>query len=134
MSFGEFNADDEGSNVLSYLDRKQLIYKKVVIRDNRVVGGLFFGDTSGGEQVLELARKRTYISAFRHNLLSGNLGERISTGKVLCSCVGVTREEIQAAIKRGMRKVEALQENLRVGVTCGTCLQDLRELVKAVNG
>lgn len=131
VSFGEFNSDDEESNVLSYLDRGQSVYRKVVIRDNRIVGGLFFGDVSGGEQVLELARKRTDISSLRQRLLSGNLKGQISGGKILCSCTGVTVEETQAAIKRGMRKVETLQENLKVAVTCGTCLQDLRELLKA---
>lgn len=130
LSFGEYNADDEESNVMSYLDRGQSVYKKVVIRDNRVVGGLFFGDTTGGKQVLELARNRKDISALRNSLLSGNLIEQITTGKVLCSCVGVTIDETQEAIKKGMRNIETLQENLKVGVTCGTCLQDVRELLK----
>ncbi len=131
LSFGEFNADDEESNVLSYLDQRQSVYKKIVIRDNRVVGGLFFCDTEGSDQILELARNRKDISGLRHSLLSGNLKEQIPTGKVLCSCTGVTTEETQTAIRQGMRNIETLQKNLRVGVTCGTCLQDVRELLKA---
>jgi nitrite reductase (NADH) large subunit len=131
LSFGEFNADDEESNVLTYLDRGQLVYKKIILRDNRVVGGLFLRDTSSAEEILELARKGTDISAFRNNLLSGNLNGRVPRGKVLCSCVGVTREEILAGIKQGMN-LEVLKENLRVGVNCGTCLHEVRELVKTV--
>ncbi len=128
-SFGEFNSDDEESNVLSYIDRGQSVYKKVVVRDGRVVGGLFFGDTSSVEEILDLVRKRTDISAFRNNLLSGNLKRQIPMGRVLCSCMGVTREEIQEAINQGMRNVNALQKGLRVGVTCGTCLQEVRDLL-----
>lgn len=131
LSFGEFNADDEESNVLSYLDQGQSVYKKIVVRDNRVVGGLFLGDTKGGDQILELARNRKDISALRHSLLSGSLKEKTTTGKVLCSCTGVTTEETQSAIRHGMGNLETLQKNLRVGVTCGTCLQDIRELLKA---
>lgn len=131
ISFGEFNSDDEESNVLSYLDRGQSIYKKVVVRDNRIVGALFFGDISSSEEILDLARNRIDISLIRKNLLSGNLKGQMPKGKILCSCMGVTREEIQEGIKRGMRTVEALQEGLRVGVTCGTCLQEVRDLVKA---
>ncbi|MER3446687.1 MAG: hypothetical protein C4291_07505 [Candidatus Dadabacteria bacterium] len=131
ISFGEFNSDDEESNVLSYLDRGQSVYKKVIVRDNRIVGALFLGDISSSEEILGLARNRIDISLIRKNLLSGNLKGQMPKGKILCSCMGVTREEIQARIKRGMRTVEALQEGLRVGVTCGTCLQEVRDLIKA---
>ncbi len=131
VSFGEFNADDEESNVLSYLDRGQSIYKKIVLRDNRVVGGLFFKDTSSANKIMELGRKGIDISAFRSNLISGNLKVRVPTGKILCSCAGVTREEILMGINRGM-DIEGLKENLRVGVNCGTCLQEVRELVRAM--
>ena len=131
VSFGEFNADDNESNVLTYLDKGQLVYKKIILRDNRVVGGLFLRDTSSAEEILELARKRTDISAFRSNLLSGNLNGRVPRGNVLCSCIGVTREEILAGIKKGM-DLAGLKENLRVGINCGTCLHEVRELVKAV--
>jgi ferredoxin-nitrate reductase len=133
MSFGEFNADDEESNLLSYIDRRLSVYKKVVVRDNRVVGGLFFGDISSTEEILDLTRKRTDISALRKSLLSGNLKGQMSKGKTLCSCIGVTVEEIQAGIKRGMKSIEMLQEGLRVGTGCGTCLQEVRDLVKAAN-
>jgi len=131
VSFGEFNADDEESNVLSYLDKGQSVYKKIVLRDNRVVGGLFFRDTSSAKEILELGRRGIDVSAFRNSLISGNLKGRVPRGKVLCSCVGVTREEILTGIKRGM-DIEALKENLRVGVNCGTCLQEVRELVRTV--
>jgi NAD(P)H-nitrite reductase large subunit len=130
ISFGEFNADDEESNILSYLDRGQLVYKKVVIRDNLVVGGLFFRDTSSVWEISELARKRADISTIRNSLLSGSIRGHMVSGKVVCTCVGVTREEIQRAIKEGAESIEVLQQSLGVGVTCGTCLEEVRELLR----
>ncbi|MGQ0793840.1 MAG: molybdopterin-dependent oxidoreductase [Deltaproteobacteria bacterium] len=130
ISFGEFNADDDEANVLAYLDKAQSVYKKVVIRDNRILGGLFFRDTTSAEEIIELARKKADISGLRRNLLSGNLKGRVAKGKILCSCAGVTEEEIQIGIKNGMG-VEDLGRNYRVGVNCGACLTEVRELIKA---
>ena len=48
----------------------------------------------------------------------------------MCTCVGVTREEIQRAIKEGAESIEVLQQSLGVGVTCGTCLEEVRELLR----
>lgn len=129
ISFGQFNADDEKSNVLTFLDKAQSVYKKIVIRGNSVVGGLYVGDISGAEEVLRLARSASDISKYRDTLLSGNFAERLSSGRVVCSCMSVTEQEIMFAIKSGIDNIDALKERLRVAVTCGTCLEEVKELL-----
>ena len=130
ISFGQFNADDEKSNVLAFHDKGQAIYKKIVIRGNRIAGGLYVGDTSGAEEVLGLARSASDISRYRDTLLSGNFKEKLSSGKVVCSCMSVTEDEITHAIKSGSNNIEALKERLKVAVTCGTCLEEVKELIR----
>lgn len=128
VTFGQFNADDERTNVISYQDKSQAIYKKIVIRDNRIVGGLYMGDVTGAEEVLRLAREKSDISKYRDTLLSGKFKEKLPTGKVICSCMSVTEFEIKQAIKNGAPSVDALKDRLKVAVTCGSCLEEVKEL------
>lgn len=131
FSFGEFDSDDEKSNVMSFLDKARTTYKKIVIRDNVVVGGLYIGDTTGSGQVLEFARKHTDISKYRKNLLSGKLTGQTPESRIICSCMSVTENEIKSAIDKGLDEIEDLKNCLRVAVTCGSCLQEVRQIVKA---
>jgi len=128
VSFGQFNADDEKSNVLTFIDKAFSIYKKIVIRDNKIVGGLFIGDVIGAEEVLSLARKSSDITKYRDSLLSGNFREKLPTGKIICSCMSVTEHEITQAIKNGTSSVDALKKELKVSVTCGSCLEEVKEI------
>jgi len=128
VTFGQFNADDERTNVISYQDKSQALYKKIVVRDNRIAGGLYMGDVTGAEEVLRLAREKSDISKYRDTLLSGKFKEKLPTGRVVCSCMSVTEFEIKQAVKNGAPSVEALKEKLKVAVTCGSCLEEVKEL------
>ncbi len=133
ITFGQFNADDERSNVLTYLDKAHSIYKKIVIRDNKIVGGLYIGDMTGAEEVLRLARNASEVSRYRDTLLSGNFRGKLPTGKVICSCMSVTQDEIVKAIRNGAGSVDALKHELKVAVTCGSCLEEVKELFAKTN-
>jgi len=133
ITFGQFNADDERSNVLTYLDKAHSIYKKIVIRDNKIVGGLYIGDMTGAEEVLRLARNASEVSRYRDALLSGNFREKLPTGKVICSCMSVTQDEIVKAIRNGAGSVDALKHELKVAVTCSSCLEEVKELFAKTN-
>ena len=129
VSFGQFNADDERLNVLTFIDKAYSIYKKIVIRDKKIVGGLFIGDVTGAEEVLTLARASSDITKYRDTLLSGNFREMLPTGKIICSCMSVTEHEITQAIKNGTTNIDLLKEELKVAVTCGTCLEEVKEIL-----
>jgi len=134
FSFGQFNADDEKFNVLTFIDKSYSIYKKIVIRDNKIVGGLFIGDVTGAEEVLSLARSSSDITKYRDTLLSGNFREKLPTGKVICSCMSVTEHEITQAIRNGAKSVDVLKEELKCAVTCGTCLEEVKEIFAKTTG
>ncbi|MGH7885130.1 MAG: FAD-dependent oxidoreductase, partial [Thermodesulfobacteriota bacterium] len=132
ISFGEFNSDDEKTNILSYIDQGKSAYKKIVVRNNKIVGGLYVGDTGGSEQILKFARENSDISKYRSSLLSGKLSNELSLGKILCTCMSVSEKEVESAIINGMT-IDNIKQNLKAGVTCGTCLQDIKNLYKTIN-
>lgn len=132
ISFGEFNSDDEKANVLSYIDKGKPAYKKIVVRDNEIVGGLYAGDSKGADEILKLAREKKDISKYRSGLLSGKLTSALHAGKIVCACASVTEKEIETAIINGM-SIENIKESLKAGITCGTCLQDIKSLYNVIN-
>lgn len=68
-SMGEFDAAD--AEALLYRDAAHGTYRKLLLRDNRVVGALLVGDVSDSQWYADLLQRHTDISAWRQTLLFG---------------------------------------------------------------
>lgn len=67
----------------------------------------------------------------RHRLLAGKTGgTAVDTGATVCSCFGVGEKTIRAAIASGCKSVGQLGEKLRCGTNCGSCIPELKALLK----
>ena len=66
----------------------------------------------------------------RHGLLSGRDLARPSVGKIVCSCFSVGETAIVRAITDGCQSVQTLGQQLRCGSNCGSCIPELRALLK----
>lgn len=128
-SAGEF-LPGEGDETILYLDQGMDIYKKVVLRDNRVVGCVLFGDISDGPRLLELIRSGSDISAVRSQLLQAGSaaapGIQFNAGPteftVICGCNGVTRGGVVEAIREhGLTDFYGIMSETRAGRGCGAC-------------
>jgi nitrite reductase (NADH) large subunit len=73
FSAGVVDADagGDGFETMEYLDYGEKLYKKVVVRDGRVVGVLLYGDTTDGPGLFLNLTEGTDISARRRTLLMG---------------------------------------------------------------
>lgn len=56
---------------LQYEDRQKGIYKKLVLKDNKLIGIVLFGDIKEGAYFFDLIQSETNISAVRHLLIFG---------------------------------------------------------------
>jgi len=132
FSAGEFEPG-EGDEVLSMQDSARGVYKKLVVGDNRVKGGVLYGDTMDGSWYFQLMREGTDISAFRGSILFGqhDLGDAgHGDSKVLslpdstevCGCNGVCKGEIvDAIVKKGLFTVEDVRAHTKASSSCGSC-------------
>ncbi len=66
----------------------------------------------------------------RRQLLAG-LGSGGSEGCLVCSCTGIGETRIHAAITAGCSDVAALGHKLGCGTHCGSCVPELRRLLRA---
>lgn len=67
----------------------------------------------------------------RMSLAAGHPGgDYDNPGNIICSCYTVGDKAIRAAIEEGCSSVEALGERLKCGTNCGSCIPELKELIR----
>src|SRR3546814_18907949 len=70
FSAGDFSGG-EGAEDIVLGDATRGIYKRVVVKDARLVGAVLYGDTSDGTWNFDLLKKGEHISDIRDALISG---------------------------------------------------------------
>ena len=70
FSAGDFVGDD-GCQIILYKDPNRFTYKKLVIRANKIVGVVLYGDTHDGNWYFSMLTDQQDISAIRDNLIFG---------------------------------------------------------------
>lgn len=73
MAIGNSNAPEEGHDVMAIIDERRNIYKRLVMRDNRLVGAILVGEVNRAGIYTGLIRNKIDVSENRRNLLEGNV-------------------------------------------------------------
>ncbi len=146
FSAGEFN-EGEGDETLVLQDPAQGVYKKLVIRDNRVKGAVMYGDTLDGTWYFQLLREGTDISDFRSTILFGqhDLGDaghgdetrvaRLSDEAEICGCNGVCKREIVNAVTtKGLFTLDEVRAHTKASASCGSCTGLVESLLASTVG
>jgi len=133
FSAGEFN-EQEGDETLVLQDPARNVYKKLVVRDNRIKGAVMYGDTMDGTWYFQLLREGTDISDFRSTILFGqhDLGDAghgdetrvaaLSDDAEICGCNGVTKGQIVDAIQtQGLFTLDDVRAHTKASASCGSC-------------
>jgi len=77
ISLGIYKVRDEEKNLfeeLKYLDTKARLYKKLVLKDNILLGVILVGDIKNSGVFLRLIRERINVSTFKERLLQEDFG------------------------------------------------------------
>ncbi|HLH19219.1 MAG TPA: nitrite reductase large subunit NirB [Bryobacteraceae bacterium] len=139
FSAGEVE-ETEGAHAVRYEDPAIGVYKKLIIRDNRLTGVVLVGDAADSGRYMEWLRTNADLLVRRRNLLfpepAADQGQSIADmpdGETVCGCMGVTKGQIIAAIhERGVNTMAQLKECTRASTGCGSCSGTCEALLKAV--
>jgi nitrite reductase [NAD(P)H] large subunit len=140
FSAGDFSEKTPGNDVVRYEDAALGTYKKLILRDNKLVGVILVGDTSDSHRYMDWLQAKTDLRDKRRNLLfpepTGDPGLDVAEmpqSKVVCGCNGVTKGTIVGAIQeRGLSTLAQLKECTRASTGCGSCTELCQQLLKAV--
>jgi nitrite reductase (NADH) large subunit len=139
FSAGDFS-ESEGTEVVRYEDSTLGIYKKLLVRDNRLAGVVLVGDAADSNRYMDWLRNDTDLAMRRRNLLfpepEPDRGESVAEMEdsvTVCGCTGVSKGAIiQAIHQKGVRTLAQLKESTRASTGCGSCSGTCQQILKAV--
>ncbi|MGH7551427.1 MAG: nitrite reductase large subunit NirB [Longimicrobiales bacterium] len=139
FSAGDFTERD-GVEVVRYEDPSLGVYKKLLLRDNKLAGVILVGDASDSNRYMEWLRNDADLAQKRRNLLFPESGPdrgldiaQMSDSETVCGCLGVSKGAIIGAIHdKGVCTLAQLKETTRASTGCGSCTSLCQSLLKAV--
>ena len=133
FSAGEFMGG-EGTEEIVMSDPFGGVYKKLVIKDDKLIGACLYGDTVDGSYYFKLLRDGRSVSDIRDRLMFGesNIGDVGHEGHnnaanmpdtaEVCGCNGVTKGTICKAIKeKGLFTLDEVRKQTKASASCGSC-------------
>lgn len=139
FSAGEFLGDDTTEEIV-FRDPARGVHKRLVLRGDRLVGAVLYGDARDGAWYFDLIRHETDIGALRDLLVFGpaiagappaGAGmEALPDSAEICGCNGVSKGTILAAIRAGgLNSVEAVRARTKASGSCGGCAGQVEALL-----
>jgi nitrite reductase (NADH) large subunit len=146
FSAGDFVGDDTTENIVMK-DVARGVYKKLVLRDNKIHGAVMYGDTVDGAWYFQLLRDQTDVSDFREHLMFGqhHLGDSghggqnaaavMSDDMEVCGCNGVCKGDITKAItSKGLFTLEDVRAHTKASSSCGSCTGLVEQILASTLG
>ncbi|MET0238978.1 MAG: nitrite reductase large subunit NirB [Sphingobium sp.] len=147
FSAGDFSGG-EGCEDIVLRDAARGVYKRVVVKDDRVVGAVLYGDTADGNWYFDLLRKGEDVSDIRHALI---LGQAFAAGgggafdplaavaamaddAEICGCNGVTKGKVVGCIEGGATTLDAVRAGCKASASCGSCTGLVESLLACTMG
>jgi assimilatory nitrate reductase catalytic subunit len=128
----------DGASVLRYADPRRGVTRAVRLDDGHVAGAYLSGDAIGEIWLREFHAQGISVAALGSRLLAPTAiapAALTARGRIVCSCHGVGETTIltalQAADGDAGSKLATVQQQLRCGTQCGSCLPELRKLATA---
>jgi nitrite reductase (NADH) large subunit len=134
FSAGDFSGG-EGCEDIVMRDAARGIYKRVVVKDDRVIGAVLYGDTQDGNWYFDLLRRQQDVAEIRDALIfgeafaQGGAAPANPNGAVaamaddaeICGCNGVSKGKVVGAIAGGACTLDAVRACTKASASCGSC-------------
>jgi nitrite reductase (NADH) large subunit len=145
-SAGDFNESEDAEEILLN-DAIGGVYKKIVVKNNKIVGTVLYGDTKDGPWLFQMLRDGKSIKDIRQNLMFGqdSLGDlghqgetqiaKMSDEMEVCGCNGVCKGAIVKAIKgKGLFTIDDVKKHTKAASSCGSCTGLVEQILVASLG
>ena len=133
FSAGDFSGDEHTEDMV-FQDIAGGNYKKLVVRNNRIIGAVLYGDTIDGTWYFQMMKDGTDISDIRNTILfeqqhpedCGHGGETrvaaMADSAEICGCNGVCKGDIVNAITdKKLFTLDDVRAHTKASASCGSC-------------
>ncbi|MFN3867882.1 MAG: nitrite reductase large subunit NirB [Hyphomicrobiaceae bacterium] len=146
FSAGDFaEAPDREEIVLR--DAARNVYKRLVLKDNKLTGVVMYGETGDGAWFFDLLKRGSDVSELRETLI---FGQNYAGGSPLdpmaavaalpddaeiCGCNGVCKGRIINAITaKGLTSLDDVRAHTKASASCGSCTSLVEQVMKLTLG
>ena len=133
FSAGDFSGG-EGCEDIVLRDASRGVYKRVVVKEDRVIGAVLYGDTADGGWYFDLLKRGEDVADIRDLLIFGQafasgggaLAPKaavaaLSDDAEICGCNGVSKGQVVACINAGACSLDAVRAGCKASASCGSC-------------
>jgi nitrite reductase (NADH) large subunit len=128
---GTMDDERETDEVVEIVEQRKSAYRKLVVRDGRLVSAMLVGNTAAAATLVQLYDRGDLMPADPlEALVPGASASPVSSDdRIVCNCNKVTEGAIRQCIAGGCDTVEAVAAACRAGTGCGSCKTDVARLV-----
>ena len=134
FSAGDFSGG-EGCEDIVLRDATRGVYKRVIVKEDKVVGAVLYGDTADGNWYFDLLKKGEDVSEIRDALIFGqafaagggasanplDAVAALSDDAEVCGCNGVSKGQVMACIGGGAQTLDTVRSTCKASASCGSC-------------
>lgn len=132
FSAGDF-AEAEDREDIVFRDPARGVYKRLVLKEDRLIGAVMYGDTADGSWFFGLIKDGTDVSEMRDTLIFGPAYQggaavdplsavaALPADAEICGCNGVCKGQIVTAIEGGATDLGMIRATTKASASCGTC-------------
>jgi ferredoxin-nitrate reductase len=132
-SAGDIEDNQAGTQSIIYQDESSGIYQRAIVKDDRLIGIVMYGDSAGFADYVMWIAKRTELDERRATLLRGGAAIAPIEGTLICSCNQIGDETITRTIVEqstaGNCSVASVCQSTRAGTACGSCRPEVSKLL-----
>ena len=150
FSAGDFQGGADCDEIVLH-DRAGGVYKKLVLKDDKLAGAVMVGDTADGAWYFQLVREGKDVSEMRDHLMFGQsftqsqLGDAGHQGQSqaallpdsaeICGCNGVCKGTIVKTIReKGLFTLEEVKKHTKASSSCGSCTGLVEQILASTVG
>jgi len=146
FSLGDF-ADGDDRQEIVLRDASAGVYKRLVLKDNRIIGTVLYGETADGAWFNDLKKKQVDVSDMRETLIFGQAYQggspldpmaavaALPDDAEICGCNGVCKGKITTAIKaKGLTSLDDVRAHTKASASCGSCTGLVEQLMTLTLG
>ena len=136
-SMGITEAVEPQDEVIQFSEPSRGIYKKLIVRDGRLVGAILMGDISKAAYLMQAFDRDSRLPDERLGLLFdlGAPPQKVTLDEMpaetqICNCNGVSKGAIGACVAGGRKTVRSVMDATRAGMGCGSCKSLVGDVVE----
>lgn len=146
FSAGDFGEGEDREEIV-FRDASRGVYKRLVLKDNAIIGAVMYGDTADGSWFLSKIKGKEDIAAGRDTLI---FGPAYAGGAALdpmaavaalpdeaeiCGCNGVCKGKIVEAITGGgLTTLDEVRASTKASSSCGQCTGLVEQVLASTLG